>query len=708
MEPQVESSLKQYTHNLTERAKERKLDPVIGRDSEIRRMMQILARRTKNNPVLVGDPGVGKTALVEGLANRIVAGDVPDSLKHKELLVLDLASILAGSAYRGEFEKRIKSILTEIDKSLGKYLLFIDEMHTLVGAGGGEGAVDAGNILKPALARGELHLIGATTIDEYRKYIEKDSALERRFQPIQVDEPSSEDTLAILRGIKEKYEIHHGLRISDDALVSAVNLSTRYIADRYLPDKAIDLIDESASALKIEIESMPTSLDTIKRRITQIEIELASLKKETSQTATDRRDLLTQELEVKRGESARLERLWQDQKSLVEKINHIQTDIDNQKSLLDKAETEFDLEKAAQIKYDTIPKIQQDLATAQEKWQMIPDQDRVLQIEVTEDDVARVVSKWTGIPVTKLVSSDIDKLTHLEDHLSDRVIGQPQAVEAVSRAIRRSRSGISSDNKPVATFMFLGPTGVGKTETAKALAETLFGDEKSLIRIDMTEYTESHSVARLVGAPPGYVGYEEGGQLTEAVRRRPFSIVLFDEIEKAHPQVFSIFLQMLDDGRLTDGQGRQVSFLNTIIIMTSNLGSQFQIDDKMDDRDIESQTYDQLKQHFRPEFINRLDQIITFKKLNKDMVGQIVSKELQSLTNRLVSRGYKIEFDKSVHDYISLYGFDPVYGARPIKRLIQSKVEDEIAMKIIESSIKISDKYKMSIDHSGSIDIAKL
>ena len=639
--------LEKYTVNLTTKAKSHRLDPVIGRDMEIRRVMQVLSRRTKNNPVLIGDPGVGKTALVEGLANRIAGGDVPDSIKDKDLLVLDMASVLAGASYRGEFEQRMKGLVDEVIKGEGKYILFIDELHTLVGAGAAEGAVDAANILKPALARGELHLIGATTIDEYRKYIEKDAALERRFQPILVEEPSQEDTIAILRGIKEKYEIHHKLRISDDALIAAVNLSVRYLPDRFLPDKAIDLIDEAASSLKIEIESMPAVLDLLKRKITQIDIELAALKKENSDSAKSRREILEKDREDKKVEAAKIEIAWKQQKGIIEEINKIQFEIDQSKIKLDTAEKEIHLEEAAQLKYGTLPKLLEKLNEKQKEWSSILPKDRVLQLEVDTEDIAKVISRWAGIPITRLLDSESSKLIHLEEELAKRVVGQDNAIKGVANAIRRSRAGISDENRPIASFLFLGPTGVGKTETAKALAQELFSDEKALIRIDMTEYTESHSIARLIGAPPGYVGYEEGGQLTEAVRRKPYSVILFDEIEKAHPQIFSAFLQILDDGRLTDGKGHTVNFKNTVIIMTSNLGGSFVTDETLDEADKEAKMFEILRASFRPEFLNRIDQIITFKRLGMDEVAKIVEIQLGELSLRLADKGFNIIFDNT-------------------------------------------------------------
>ena len=681
--------LEKYTINLTQKAKAGKLDPVIGRDEEIRRLIQILSRRIKNNPVLLGDPGVGKTAIVEGLSQRIVDGDVPDTLKHKEILALDLAGLLAGASYRGEFEQRLKKLLEAIEKSEGKYILFIDELHTLVGAGAAEGAVDASNMLKPALARGTLHAIGATTVKEYRQYIEKDAALERRFQPVYVDEPTPEDTLTILRGIKEKYEVHHGIKISDDALIAAVNLSVRYITDRFLPDKAIDLIDEAAAAVKIEIDSMPVELDQIKRKIFQLEIELAALKKEKGLEV--RKKALEEEKEKLQKKFEELKKRWEEQKKIVSRLQQLRLQIDQLKNELEKAEREVLLDKAAEIKYGKLPQLEKQLKEEEEKWKKIPKEEKLLKEEVTDDDVAKIVARWTGIPVARLLRSEAEKLTHLEDELKQKVVGQDEALVKIAKAIRRSRAGLAEEGRPIGSFLFLGPTGVGKTETAKALAYSLFNDEKALIRIDMSEYQEAHTVARLIGAPPGYVGYEEGGQLTESVRRKPYSVILFDEVEKAHPQVFNIFLQIFDEGRLTDGRGRTVNFKNTIIILTSNLGSEIYREEK-DEKKREEKILEKVQKFFRPEIINRLDAIVIYRPLNLEMMRKIVDLQLNLLKERLKKQSLDLEVSEKVKDHLLKVGFDEVYGARPLKRVINELITDEIALQIVEGKIKPNDK----------------
>ncbi len=682
------NALEKYTTDLTALAKEGKLDPVIGRDEEIRRVVQILSRRTKNNPVLLGDPGVGKTAIVEGLANRIIDGDVPDTLKNKKLLSLDLTALVAGAAFRGEFEQRLKKVLGEIEKSEGRIILFIDELHTIVGAGAAEGSADAGNMLKPALARGLLHAIGATTVREYRQRIEKDPALERRFQPVYVDEPSPESSIAILRGIKEKYEVHHGIKISDDALIAAVNLSIRYIPDRFLPDKAIDLIDEAAAAAKIDIDSLPLDLDQIKRKVIQLDIELAALKKEKGLEV--RKDALEKERKKLQAQFDSLHEKWQKQKKIIADLQKYRIELDKLKAELDKAEREVLLDKAAELKFGKIPEIEKKLVEVEKEWKTISPEDRLLKEEVTDEDIARIVARWTGIPVTRLLSSESDRLAHLEKELQERVIGQDHALKKIANAIRRSRTGLGEEQKPIGSFLFLGPTGVGKTETAKALAYSLFNDEKAMIRIDMSEYQEAHSVARLIGSPPGYVGYEEGGQLTEAVRRKPFSVILFDEIEKANPQIFNVFLQILDEGRLTDGRGRIVNFKNTIIILTSNLGSEF-YREKIQEKEREQKIMDSVKHFFKPEFINRLDSIVFYHPLTSEMISKIVELQLKEVGERLKKQDLSLELADTAKRELSIIGFDEVFGARPLKRVIDEYIVDEIALQIIENKIKPGD-----------------
>ena len=686
--------LTKYGTDLVERAREQKLDPVIGRDAEIRSVVRILSRKSKNNPVLIGEPGVGKTAVVEGLAQRIVRGDVPDGLKEKTIFSLDMGALVAGAKYRGEFEERLKAVLNEVKKAEGKIILFIDELHTIVGAGKTEGSMDAGNLLKPMLARGELHCIGATTLDEYRKYIEKDAALERRFQPVMVDEPTVEDTISILRGLKERYEIFHGVRIHDNALVAAATLSHRYITDRFLPDKAIDLVDEACAMIRTEIDSMPSDLDDLRRDIMQLEIEEMSLKKEEDQLSKDRLAKLTAELAEKKEKFNEMKARWESEKAATENVKKLKADIERMSGEMEQAQLRGEYERAAKLQYSELPALQKKLEEAERATER-QNQNMLVRSTVTDEEIAEVVARWTGIPVSKLVEGEREKLLHLEDILHKRVIGQDEAVRLVSEAIQRSRAGISDPNRPIGSFMFLGPTGVGKTELAKTLAECLFDDEHNLVRIDMTEYMEKFSVSRLIGAPPGYVGYDEGGQLTEAVRRRPYSVVLFDEVEKAHPDVFNILLQILDDGRITDSQGRTVDFKNTIIILTSNLGSQYLLDGITPDGEISEEARGKvmgdLRASFRPEFLNRLDEIIMFKPLTKANLGGIIDNLLESLRKRLAERsaggGLNLEVTDAAKNLIIDNGYDPVYGARPLKRYLQSAAETLIAKEILAGNI---------------------